>query len=189
MITKALEFTCEVLDQFLKNRFALDDSRVLLNNLMDIQGNIPLTNQNKLVISLINIEKESARPYYVRQEKLANGSFSDVQLSARFNLDLLFSANFDDYRESLKFLDATIYFLQVYPVLNAASFSSIPPGLSKLEFDVEKITYHQMQGLWTSMGAKYQPSIIYKMRMITIKGDEVQGFTPAVAQTAQGVNA
>lgn len=187
MITKALEFTCEVLDQFLKNRFALDESRVLLNNLMDIQGNIPLANQNKLVISLINIEKESARPFYIRQEKNTNGSYSDVQLSARFNLDLLFSANFDDYKESLKFLDAVIYFLQVYPVLNAASFSSIPPGLGKLEFDVEKITYHQMQGLWTSMGAKYQPSVIYKMRMISINGDEIQGITPSVKQEGHEV--
>lgn len=188
MITKALEFTCEVLDQFLKNRFALDESRVMLNNLMDPQGNIPLANQNKLVISLINIEKESARPFYIRQEKTKNGSYTDVQLSGRFNLDVLFSSSFDDYRESLKFLDAAMLFFQVFPVLESTSFSNIPAGLGKLEFDVEKITYHQMQGLWTSMGAKYQPSIIYKMRMITIRGDEALGFTPSVKQTAQGAN-
>jgi len=62
------------------------------------------------------------------------------------------------------------------------SFSNIPTGLTKLEFEIEKITYHQMQSLWTAMGAKYQPSVIYKLRLVTIQGNETAGFIPAVSQ-------
>lgn len=184
MINKALQFTCDVLDQFLKNRFGLDESKVLLNNLIESNGSVPEINQNKIVMSLINIEKETAKPFYSRNQKMPNGNYSDVNPSGRFNLDLLISSNFDNYNETLRFLNEVIVFFQINNVLDAATSSSIPAGLGKLEFEVEKITYHQMQSLWTAMGAKYQPSIIYKMRLVTIQGAQTEGFTTGIVATA-----
>ncbi len=169
MISKALQFTNDALDQFLKNRFGLDDSKVLMNNLIESDGTLPQVNQNKVVISLINIEKETAKPYYVRNQKTDSGSFSAINPAERYNLNILISSNFDDYRETLKFLNAVILFFQVHTVLDATSFSGIPPGLSRLDFEMEKVTYHEMQSLWTAMGAKYQPSVVYRMRLVTIQ--------------------
>jgi hypothetical protein len=99
----------------------------------------------------------------------------------------LFSSNFADYAEGLKFLNAAILFFQVHTFLDAATYPQMPEGLSKIEFDIEKLTYHQMHSLWTSMGAKYLPSVIYRMRLITIKGSDVTGFTPAVKGTINSV--
>ncbi|GAB2808424.1 Pvc16 family protein [Ferruginibacter profundus] len=183
MINQALEFTSTVLDQYLKNRFALDESKLQLNILIEPGGTIPPANKNKLVLSLINIEKESVRPFYTTKEKLPNGSYADVSISARFNLDILLSTSFDDYKEGLKFLDAAILFFQVNTFLDNKTNPEIPAGITKLEYDVEKLTYHQMHSLWTAMGAKYQPSIIYKIRMVTLRGAEVEGFTPAISGT------
>jgi hypothetical protein len=150
---------------------------------------LPQINQNKVVISLINVEKETSKPFYVRNLKLANGNYSDVSPAERYNLDVLVSSNFDDYSETLKFLNAIILFFQVNTSLDSSSFSNIPAGLDKLEFDIEKITYHQMQSLWTAMGAKYQPSVIYKMKLLTIQGNETAGFTPAVSNTSNQATA
>lgn len=183
MINKALQFTSDVLDQFLRNRFQLDENKVILNNLIESNGSVPEANQNKVVISLINIEKETLKPFYQRSQKLANGSYSDLNPAERFNLDLLISSNFSDYNETLRFLNSVIVFFQINNVLDASTSSGIPAGLGKLEFEVEKITYHQMQSLWTAMGAKYQPSIIYKMRLLTIQGEQPGGFTAAVSET------
>jgi hypothetical protein len=184
MINKALQFINNVLDQFLRNRFSLDESKVLLNNLIEGNGSLPQINQNKIVISLINIEKETAKPFYVRNLKLENGNYSDINPSERYNLDLLISSNFDDYSETLKFLTAVITFFQVNTSFDASSFSNLPAGLTKLEFDIEKISYHQMQSLWTAMGAKYQPSVVYKMRLMTIQANETEGFIPAISNTS-----
>jgi len=186
MISKALQFTSDVLDQFLKNRFALDESKVVLNNLIEGNGSIPEINQNKVVMSLINIEKETLKPFYVRNKKLPNGNFADISPSEKYNLDILISANFDNYSEALKFLDATILFFQVNISLDSGSYSNIPAGLNRLEYEIEKINYHQMQGLWTSMGAKYMPSVIYRIRLVTFQGDEAEGITPFVANTNTG---
>jgi hypothetical protein len=181
MINKALQFTNDVLNQFLTNRFGLDERKVVLNNLIESNGSVPQINNNKVVISLINIEKETNKPFYVRNQKLENGNYSAVNPAERYNLDLLISSNFDDYTETLKFLNAVILFFQVNASIDAASFSTIPAELDKLEFEIEKITYHQMQSLWTAMGAKYQPSVIYKMRLVTIQGNESQGVIPAIS--------
>jgi hypothetical protein len=184
MISKALQFTNEILDQFLRNRFGLDESKVVLNNLIEANGSIPLANQNKIVISLLNVEKETARPFYIRNKKLDNGNYADVNPDERYNLDILISSNFDSYNETLKFLNAAILFFQINLSVDANSFSGIPTGLTKLEFEIEKISYHQMHSLWTAMGAKYQPSVIYKLRLITIQGNESAGFIPAVSQAS-----
>jgi hypothetical protein len=180
MINKALQFTSDTLDQFLKNRFALDETRVIMNNLIDSDGRIPAVNKNKVVISLINVERETTKAFNVRNHQLSNGSYVNINPAERFNLDILVSANFDDYRETLKFLNAVVLFFQINTSLTVNSSSAIPKGLNKLEFDIEKLTYQQMHSLWTAMGAKYQPSVIYKMRLLTIQGFEAEGFADAV---------
>lgn len=184
MISKALQFTRDALDQFLRTKFRLDEGKVILNALIEANGSVPQINQNKVVISLINLEKETLKPFYNRNQKISNGNYSEVNPSERYNLVLLISSNFDDYTETLKFLNAVILFFQVNPVLDGGVYSTIPAGLAKLEYEIEKITYHQMQGLWTAMGARYQPSVIYKTRLITIQGEETQGFVPAVSDVS-----
>jgi len=183
MIAKALQFTRDVLDQFIKNRFNLDESKVLLNTLIEANGNIPQANQNKVVISLINVEKETLKQFYNKSsQKITNGNYPQQTPSERYNLDLLVSASFDDYNETLRFLNAVILFFQINLMLDATSYSTMPAGLNKLEFEIEKIGYHQMHSLWTAMGARYQPSVIYKMRLITIQGNEADAFAPAISQ-------
>lgn len=182
MLMKSLQFTATVLDQYIKNKYQLDESKVILNNVIDSNGVIPTKNENKIVVSLINIEQETLQPFYIRNQKLPNGNYGDLNPSQRFNLDLLVTSNFDDYNESLKFLNAVIQFFQSYVVLDATNFSNIPTGLNKLEFEIEKLNYNQMHSLWTAMGAKYQPSIVYKTRLITIQSYDNESFTPAINQ-------
>ena len=162
----------------------MDESRVLLNNLIDSNGSIPQANQNKIVISLINIEKETNKPFYSNQQKVANGNYVNISLAERYNLDVLICSNFDDYNETLKFLTAVITFFQANNSIDAGKYSNIPAGLTKLEYEIEKITYHNMQSLWTAMGAKYQPSVVYKMRLITIQANEAESFSTAIVQTS-----
>lgn len=180
MISKALQFTGEVLGQFLRNRFGMEENKVMLNNLIEANGTLPPGNQNKVVISLINIEKETAKPFYIRNKQLPDGSYADINPSERYNLDILISSNFEKYSETLKFLDEVILFFQIYQCIDGSSFSAIPAGLNKLEFEIEKVTYYQMQNLWTAMGAKYQPSVIYKLRLVTVQGNETEQVIPAV---------
>jgi hypothetical protein len=187
MIHQSLQFTNKLLGQFLKNRFGLNEDKTVLNYLIEPSGTLPKENQNKVVLSLINIEKETNQPFYIRNQKLENGSYSNFNPTEKYNIDLLISSNFDDYNESLKFLDAIIVFFQINNYLDASSSSSLPNGLNRLEFEYEKISYHQMHSLWTAMAAKYQPSIIYKMKLIKVQAHETIEIIPAVKNTTNNV--
>lgn len=180
MILSAINFTRGVLNQYLKNSFSLDDDIVEINTVINPDGSLPEKNQNKVILSLINLERETLKPFYIRNKKLNNGNYATMPILDRFNIDLLITSNFVDYQETLKFLNASILFFQANQAIDASSFSNIPEDLKKLEFELEKISYHQMHSLWSSMGAKYTPSIIYKTRLIELDPNEIRGFEPAV---------
>lgn len=180
MLEKVLQFTQSVLDQFLRAKFGLTDAAVVINNVINADGSLPTKNQNKIVISVLNIEQENNKQFYGRTTQLSNGSYSDSSPFDRYNLDVLFSSNFEDYNETLKFLNGTLEFFQANFTINRGSYASLPKGVNRLDYDMEQISYHQMHSLWSAMGAKYQPSIIYKMRLITIQANEVITILPEV---------
>ena len=44
-----------------------------------------------------------------------------------------------------------------------------------------------MHSLWTAMAAKYQPSIIYKMKLIKVQAHETIEIIPSVKNTNNNV--
>jgi len=187
VINSSLQFLRDVLNQFLRNRFGLEENNALLNVLIETNGSVPEINHNKIVISLINIEQETVKAFNIRNQKLPGGNYADINPYERYNLHLLISSNFDDYNETLRFLGAVIAFFQSHYLMERSSFSNMPVGVNRLEFEIEKINYIQMQGLWTSMGAKYTPSVIYKMRLLTIQTEEVIAVNTAISQISNQV--
>ncbi|WGH75697.1 Pvc16 family protein [Tenacibaculum tangerinum] len=183
MIAKSFYYTKKVLDQYLKNKFELTDSVVVADSLVSQNGTVSSDNKNKVVITLIHIEQETVQPFYNRNQKLDTGSYEHTSVKERYNLYILVTSSFDDYYETLKFLDASIQFFQINQLLDAHTNSEIPEGIHKLEFEFQKGgDYMQMHNLWSALGTKYQPSVIYKMKLLTIGGNEVKEFISAVDQ-------
>ena len=184
MIEKALQFTAKALNQFVKKKFGLDEDIVLTNSIIDQNGSVPIENQNKIIISLIHVEQDTTKQFYNRNQPLASGNYVNAPLSYRYNLFTLITPNFDNYSESLKFLDASIQFFQINSMIDASKNAQIPTELGKLEYEFQKgENFMQMQNLWTALGAKYQPSVIYKVKLITIVSDEIEGFDAGVTET------
>ena len=188
MIEQALQFTRDTFDQFLKNKFGLDEDSVIINRIVDQDGSSPIENGNKVIISLIHVEEETNKQFYNKTTRTDSGNYIKAPLSQRYNLYLLIVPSFNDYQEGLKFLNASIQFFQANTMMNAETNSNIPDGLERLEFEFEKgDDYMQMQNLWTALGAKYQPSLIYKMKLITIKTDQIEGFDSKIIKVSNTV--
>jgi len=188
MIQQALKFTQNCLNRQLMAQYGLTENAVVLNNVINTSGSVPAKNQNKMVLSLINLEHETNRQFNGRYTSNANGQYTNITPFVRFNMDVMMVSNFDDYDETLKFLDATVAFFQSNTSLSAQNSSDIPAGLEKLEFDVEKISYYDMHSLWSAMGAKYQPSIVYKVRLVTLQANQIEGLPPTITSTSNNIN-
>ena len=181
MINKALVFVKNTLDQYLRSAFGLNEAAVILNTLVSSNDDkMPDANENKMVVSLINLEQETLQSFNTRYKSIKAGGYSEVNQEVRFDLDVLFTANFDDYEEALKFLTATVSFFQGNSSLTSSTSSGISEGILKIDLDIKTLTYHETHSLWSAMGAKYQPSIIYKLRLITDQSGEIKQLGKSV---------
>lgn len=181
MIQTALVFVKKKLDQYLVNSFKLDGNVTVLNHLISPYGNeLPEKNRNKMVITLINLDYDTNKQYQDKQYRTMGNGIAKTNPAILFNIDLLFTACFDDYEEALKFLNATIAFFQSHNSFNAKTTPDIPSGIKMLNFEIENATHFEIHNLWSAMGAKYQPSIIYKVRHVTVQGNEINAVVSAV---------
>lgn len=188
MIHMALKAIKDKLELYLKVRFGLDQNIAILNQLVEHDGKELKQNQNKVVITLINLDHETNQQYIGSQQRSSTSSFLNINPAIHFNMDLLFTAIFDDYEEALKFLNATISFFQANNSINNKNTPELPAGIKSLKFEIENSNYHQIHSLWSAMGAKYQPSIIYKVRHVTVQADQVATVSQSVSDVASNVS-
>jgi hypothetical protein len=54
----------------------------------------------------------------------------------------------------------------------------LPAGVEKLVLDLNTLSFQDMNNLWGILGSKYLPSVMYKIRMISISEEFSQGNAP-----------
>jgi len=122
---------------------------------------------NHVVISLINIEENriSRDPQaYVRTgiELLKKNP------AVHLNLTLLFTSVRSDYPSALMAIQTVIGFFQNKSFFDHSNTPLLDAAIEKLTFEMVSLNLEQLQQLWSMLGGKYHPSIVYKVRMVTI---------------------
>lgn len=122
--------------------------------------------ENHLLLTLINIEEENTLKNNYPTQQI--GSSISTQPPALFlNLYLLFSANFTKYDEALKHIGYILRFFQVNKRL------TIDDSEAGLRYDVffamHHIGFENLNNLWTVLGGKYLPSVLYKARLVMVQ--------------------
>lgn len=188
MIDQALDFVRIQLDNYLRMKLDPQTSTPFVQ-LANIAWNDSETaagsagDGSDAFISLINIEEDRiSKPQenYVRSK----GSIIYKNPKIFLNLYLLFGVNLSDYTESLKRLSYIIQFFQYRNVFTPLTSPTLPTGIEELIFDLETLTFQDLNNLWGIMGSKYLPSVIYKMRLITISEDFAQGQAGLIMEVA-----
>ena len=180
MIYPAVKFLSDTLNQFLVNTFQLHESVVSVDHLLQPDGSASRAIDNKVVLTVINIEEETLKPFHSNIKRLATGEFAQTNETRKYKLYVMFSCNHKVYAEALKFIDAILLFFQQTPFVSSETNSDIPTQLQKLDFEIEKINYTAMQNLWNSMGVKYRPSLVYMIRLITVQSSTDRAFLKPV---------
>lgn len=179
MIDMALGFVQQVLDQHLAARLDTNRGAVILNNLSNSDASLVEKNRNKIVITLVNLEYETSKPFYAGYRRDGD-QVSQINPAVHFNLDILVSANFDVYGEALKQLTMVIEFFQENIVFDQANHPSMPAGMEALKFEIENSSSTKTQNLWTALGTNYLPSIIYKIRHVAVQSGQRKGSSTAI---------
>ncbi len=181
MIDQTLKFVIDELNGFLESRFPNDASHAVLSGLANQDGTVPEEIANKIVVTLVNIERENAAASGSPRMRNDGNKFARTNPSLNINLYLLVSASFDNkYTESFKLLSAVLGFFQAKPAFTAESGPGFPPGLEKVSFELVNLDFQALNNLWSNLGGKYLPSVVYKARMLTIQEGWLLDQVPAI---------
>lgn len=172
MISNAVEFVKNQVEEFLSYKGGVTQSMVKLSSLAN-SGNSE-ENSDVINMSIVNVEEEEAMANRLSYAERA-GAFEKRNPPVYLNIYLLFSMNFKDaqYLEGLHWLSLVVQFFQQNKSFSE-EITAMPPGIEKLNFELVNIEIDNMSRFWGALGANYQPSVIYRMRMITIDGEGVE---------------
>ncbi|CAM1362631.1 conserved hypothetical protein [Tenacibaculum litopenaei] len=182
MLDKVLVFISDLLNKELKMAFGLTDDVVVVSSLINLDGTITQNIENKVILSVINLEQE--RTVKTQQEYLMTGSggFNRVNPPVFLNMYLLVSANYNaaNYIEALKMLSAVIGIFQTSKVFTPENSPELDNSIERLIFEIYNVPIQELSHLWSGIGAKYVPSMVYKVRMIGIQKGQVKGQVAGV---------
>lgn len=152
---------------------------VVLSNIVEAEGKLALPDE-RLGITLVNIEEERVTKSQQAFNKAVDGRIRQMNPEIKLNLYIMLVANWDDYRTGLEFLSGAIRFFQSKSVFTSDNTPDLDPVIRKLIVEMTTLNFEQQNHMWGSLGAKYMPSVLYKVRMITIQEALATGEGPPI---------
>ncbi len=171
MIYHALEILRSETSDYLKSLPELNitgNKIVALSNVAKEDGAIAIP-ENSLGLSLANIEEERVVRDLQSHRSHADGSISHINPEIRLNLFILFTANFTDYKTSMQFIAGVVRFFQRKNVFTPTTSPAMHVGIERLLVELQPLNLEQQNNLWAALGAKYLPSLLYKVRAVSFQ--------------------
>ncbi|WP_299885334.1 DUF4255 domain-containing protein [uncultured Lacinutrix sp.] len=177
MINKALSFIEDQTNLYLQGLLGASTLKyAVLGNIANILDNGDTTNSQNttgVVITLVNIEED-------RISKSPDGVYRQldgvIKTNPRIplNLYVLFSINMNSYTTALSRISNVIQCFQSTNFFTRDTFPSLDSGIEKLHMELYTMNFEQVNHLWSTLGGKYLPSVLYKMRMVVIADQDNQ---------------
>ena len=189
MIEPPLNIVKDKLDDYLKIKLGNNVRNVFLGNIASFElGGTSIGFEDKIIISLVNIEEESTlkNNTFLKRNALTGG-VDYIDPPVHLNLYLLFSSvpaasannNRDDsYRGALQKLSWVVQFFQHQKRFNSIiNLSPTEEVETQLIFELYTLTFEQINHLWGSLGGKQLPFVMYKARLIRIQENQKRSST------------
>ncbi|MFT3826055.1 MAG: DUF4255 domain-containing protein [Chitinophagaceae bacterium] len=176
MIWETLSFLAGKLNTAIKSRYNITHNMVQLAALPLQPGGI-IETDNKILLTLVNVE-----PDHIAQDLKPIGKQSFTP-DLFVNLYILVSAysTEENYDQALKILSGIVSFFQANPFFAAQNEPALGPYIEKLNIEMSKISLHDQSTLWTTLGSKYLPSALYKVRLLRFRNEQYSPEWPAIS--------
>jgi hypothetical protein len=172
----------DALNEFIKNELNLQENVVILTNPVDLKGNSNSQIENKLCVFLQHLEEERI---------MKNGSYQSSggqNPPIHFSLNLMFVANFPDpnYSEALRYVSLVIQFFQGIRIFDKSNLPMLSANVDKISLEYVNLDLQQLSHVWSLIGLKYMPSVIYKVKLLSFTNFLIrEDTTPIVGKSSE----
>lgn len=159
-----------IIQQELSNELNPIPVTVDLGNITEIVTDLSSGTNADIIISLINIEENRVSrelDYYVKKD---NGGIIKKNPAIHLYFTLLFTSVKPTaaYGKSLQNLQHVIEFFQKKFVFDHSNTPALHSNIEKLILEMVTLNLQQLHEIWSVLGGKYYPSVMYRVRMVTI---------------------
>jgi hypothetical protein len=168
MIDQALIFLRDELNAFILSRTNSAGVEVKLSKIVNDTGKYAFPDDS-VALTVFNAEEDHIFKAQVPEFSYIEGQHVRREPELKLILHLLFSANFTVYEESWKAIALILGFFQSHPILQAEEYPALPDKMGKLTIELESLSVEQLNQIWAYLGAKYLPSVAYRIRMVIIQ--------------------
>jgi hypothetical protein len=174
MILSTLDVVAQAMSEYFRSSYNDKAPEVTISNLVNSEGKSAIDeNTDQVVITLINIQEERS---------VKNARTSNLSAPYFLNIYLLFSSfagKESKYTDSLRYISSVLSFFQQNHILNHQN-SKLPSEINQLVFDFINHETQQVQYIWSMLGAKYTPSVIFRARLVPIEERGSVGSFPRI---------
>ena len=96
--------------------------------------------------------------------------YPDIHLE----LAVLFAANFEDYASAWDQLTEALIFFQQHPVIDRESDQNLPESIDRLTTELCSQSFQEQNELWSALRTSLRPALLYRFRLITLRGKVLQ---------------
>ena len=178
MLDIALKFLTSELNTYLSTQMTSTSEEVVrMSKLVDDAGKYAF--ENSIAASIINIEEDRVFKSQTPDRIYTNGQHILLEPELKLNLHVIFAANFDvkNYDQALKYISYVLTFFQSHSAFTSVEYPALDPSIEKLTIELQSLSYEQLNQVWAFIGAKQLPSVIYKVRMVSL-----QSIAPTLIQ-------
>lgn len=186
MILDALNLLRSELQDYLANR--QNDSSAMVE-----LGSVAHGADDKILLSLVNVEEEAALRNSSPYQRNATGGFDIVNPPVFLNLFVLVSVYTNDLTSYGKALKRLSWVVQCFQQKTAFAVATAPGSGTyddesalrmRLSVDLYSLSFEKVSQLWTTLGGKQLPCVLYKVRLVEEQGPALVGQGPAISTIA-----
>ena len=122
-------------------------------------------------LMIANIDEERIFKAQLQKQKRIDNDIEVANPEIKLNFYMLVAANPGtttvSYDAALKRLSEVITYFQSTSYFDKTDYPSLDP-IEYLVIELYSLSFEMQNQLWASMGAKYMPSIVYKIRLVVI---------------------
>ncbi|MDR1370027.1 MAG: DUF4255 domain-containing protein [Dysgonamonadaceae bacterium] len=182
MIYKPLILLTRLLNDHLKNYFKLKNDIVYLSSVNDREKTL---SSNRVNVTMVNIERETAGGIQMSRQHIGKNLSARIAPGWQINLYVLFSVLFQEkqYNESLRILSGVMSFIQKKNKYDEQD-TDIPFAIEPVN-----LSFQELSNLWGILGGVYYPSILCKIRVLTIDEQEIIDLSGIIMGKEENVKA
>lgn len=178
LIYVALNFLKDEFNAWHKSNMNNPDDQIVLklSPIVDQDNKLQI---DELGMTLVNVEEERVgkiqSPYIEKDRNNKAAGYLQTNPPIKLNLDIMISAAFsstaDNYGEALKHISYVIECFQSRNVFRNDAYPQINP-IEKLVLTMLNKEFSQLQSIWMMLGAKYIPSVLYKVKLLVVESQQ-----------------